>query len=461
MGPDGPRTRSVHGAALLNYEGRIDSMDALEEHTFDQARTYASSTPIRLFGVEYAFGAMGSIDGPWIFSVRGRALSCCNKCSRDRVSEGSPFIMRVLLVGPYLADGQYSIPAFVSVLKHGLTTHGISVKSCFPKVSRAGTALRPILGRRSAFFDKFLAFPSHLRRLSKECDLVHIAEHGYVSYCRHINQKPHVVTCHDLIVAKAMLGEIEDWPLSLPAKKYQQSILSNLKLAQHVAAVSVSTRQDVIRLSNRSESDTSLIYNGFYRQMKRLSDVDAARALKQLPILPGKHWLLHIGGNQPNKNKAGVLEIFAELQQRDDYKDLGLVMAGAAPTRETIELAAKCPNPAKVVFIERPTDEQVCALYSLAMALLFPSTYEGFGLPIIEAQRCGCPVITTNAPPMNDVGGDAAIYIDPKLTYEAAVAIAAALPQIGDLVDSGITNTQRFSAERMCTAYAKLYGELI
>jgi len=369
--------------------------------------------------------------------------------------------MKVLLVGPYLPDGQYSIPAFVCALEQGLTHHGISVRSCFSNTTTTGKALRPILGRRSAFFDKFIAFPRQLRRLSSDFDLIHIAEHGYASYCRHVRHKPHLVTCHDLIVAKAMLGEIEHWPLSRPARKYQQSIIFNLQGAQHVVAVSEYTRQDVIRLSNRSETDTSLIYNGFYRQVERMSESEARHALEGLPIMPGTQWLFHIGGNQPNKNRKGVLAIFAELQRRQEHRDLGLVMAGASPTQELLQLRLKCLEPEKVVFVERPTDAQVCALYSLALALLFPSTYEGFGLPIIEAQKCGCPVITSRIAPMNEVGGKAALYIDPKDTARSAIEISRALPNLADLVDMGLENASKFTSEAMCESYARLYGELV
>ena len=91
-------------------------------------------------------------------------------------------------------------------------------------------------------------------------------------------------------------------------------------------------------------------------------------------------------------------------------------MVGAKPSFDLLSRSDDLVSCGKVKFITGLTDEQVCAIYNLAKVLLFPSLYEGFGWPIAEAFACGCPVITTNAAPMTEVGGSAAIYI-PMMTY--------------------------------------------
>ena len=78
-----------------------------------------------------------------------------------------------------------------------------------------------------------------------------------------------------------------------------------------------------------------------------------------------------------------------------------------------------------VIEVVEPSDEDLRSLYSGAAALLFPSLYEGFGWPLIEAQSCGCPVITSNRSPMTEVAGSAALYIDPANESAAAALIAA------------------------------------
>merc|ERR1711912_68703 len=99
--------------------------------------------------------------------------------------------------------------------------------------------------------------------------------------------------------------------------------------------------------------------------------------------------------------------------------------------------------------------------YSSATALLFPSLQEGFGWPIIEAQACGCPVFTSNRPPMTEVGGEAALYINPNNPETAAKKIASILPRLADFKEKSILNAQRFTTEKMLSSYSQVYRKVI
>jgi glycosyltransferase involved in cell wall biosynthesis len=111
--------------------------------------------------------------------------------------------------------------------------------------------------------------------------------------------------------------------------------------------------------------------------------------------------------------------------------------------------------------IEHASHDLLRALYTRATALVFPSTLEGFGWPIIEAQAAGCPVVTTNRPPMTEVGGDAAVYIDPSNLEDAATILLAALADRSSLSERGIDNARRFSAQRMVEGYSEAYEQLV
>lgn len=369
--------------------------------------------------------------------------------------------MKVLIVGPYEPDGQYSIPAFVSTLKDGLQQLGVEVETCAPPETRLGKAIRPIVGKRTSFIDKFLIFPSRLRKLAKQFDCVHIAEHGYAPYVRQLQGIPHIVTCHDLIVAKAARGELSDWPLSNMAMRYQESILHGLARADQVATVSEMTQEDVLRLTKRPKDRTPIVYDGFYRQVSRIHDDRAKSLLSSFSLPTDQPWLMHIGGDQPNKNKAGVARIFGEIQRLNPDLKLSLVFAGTPPDIALQQVISTLPNPSTVHFVIKPSDEQVIALYSLAKALIFPSLYEGFGLPIIEAQACGTPVITSNRAPMTEVGGGAAIYVDPESPVSAAQIVLDELPTIQDRIPQGFENIRRFESLKMCEAYADIYSNLV
>jgi glycosyltransferase involved in cell wall biosynthesis len=103
------------------------------------------------------------------------------------------------------------------------------------------------------------------------------------------------------------------------------------------------------------------------------------------------------------------------------------------------------------------TQEQLCAIYSAAQALIFPSFYEGFGWPIIEAQACGCPVFTSNRAPMTEVGGTAAIYFDPLDEEKAAECVAKNLRDTKMIVESGFDNIQRFYFSCFKGKYESVY----
>jgi glycosyltransferase involved in cell wall biosynthesis len=166
-------------------------------------------------------------------------------------------------------------------------------------------------------------------------------------------------------------------------------------------------------------------------------------------------YLLHIGGDQWYKNRIGVARIFAGLASRQP--DSVLVFAGKPLPDDIRSFISEQNLGNRVVHIPSPTEEDLRALYNAAYALLFPSLYEGFGWPILEAQVCGCPVITSDRPPMTEVGGDAALYVDPNdlsATVERIIEHWSMLPALSA---AGFRNAARFDGRRMTTAYEREY----
>jgi glycosyltransferase involved in cell wall biosynthesis len=107
------------------------------------------------------------------------------------------------------------------------------------------------------------------------------------------------------------------------------------------------------------------------------------------------------------------------------------------------------------------SNEDLCALYSRAEGLLFPSLEEGFGWPVLEAQASGCPVFTSNRAPMTEVGGDAAVYIDPNNPVTAAEVINQHLDDLQGMRERGLVNAQKFSNLKMRDAYIEIYEQLV
>jgi glycosyltransferase involved in cell wall biosynthesis len=227
-----------------------------------------------------------------------------------------------------------------------------------------------------------------------------------------------------------------------------------------VLCVSKKTEDDLKKLIDEDGPETRMIHsalNWCYRPGAGLSEGLVSR----LGIGPGQPYLLHVGGNQWYKNRLGVLRIFARLTEEVEYSAVRLILAGApfhAAMRDVIR-EEKLDD--RVIEATLVTNEELQALYSNALALLFPSLEEGFGWPILEAQACGCPVITTGRPPMSEIAGEAAIFIDPADPRAAATTIAERLKHSAQLRAAGFRNLKLFGEEEVVDSYLSFYEAIL
>jgi glycosyltransferase involved in cell wall biosynthesis len=153
-----------------------------------------------------------------------------------------------------------------------------------------------------------------------------------------------------------------------------------------------------------------VLYNPLPPRFAVLPREQALAVGQVLPLLDGQPFLFHIG-NTWYKNRLGLLAIWEHLHQLGLPQHLVLVGTADAALEAWLEQRPQLRP--WLHGLEHTSDEVVVALYNLAAALLFPSHAEGFGWPILEALACGCPVITTNRPPMTEVGGEAVTTIPP------------------------------------------------
>jgi glycosyltransferase involved in cell wall biosynthesis len=145
----------------------------------------------------------------------------------------------------------------------------------------------------------------------------------------------------------------------------------------------------------------------------------------------------------------------------DEFSAARLVMAGKALPGELRAAIHRERLEDRVIEAVDATSEELQGLYGNALALLFPSLEEGFGWPILEAQACGCPVIASRRPPMTEVAGEAAIFIDPAEPRAAAMAIAAGLKGREQLRAAGFKNLERFDAEAIADRYCDFYESIL
>jgi glycosyltransferase involved in cell wall biosynthesis len=368
--------------------------------------------------------------------------------------------MKVLLLGNYVNDGQESMQRFAAFMAKGLTQAGHEVRLLRPPsiLGRLHPSWQGV-GKWLGYVDKFAWFPLVLRSAIEQADVVHICDHSNAIYTRQIGAVPHVVTCHDLLAVRSALGNIPQNPTRWTGRQLQRLILKGLSSAQHIACVSNGTRNDVLRIGGVSERRVSRVYNSLIYPYSRMEMTEAASRLRRLLVDPSQPFVLHVGGNQWYKNRLGVLRIFSSLTRLKTPDSFKLVMVGKPWTAEMRRYVADHELANVTLELMAVADEDLRALYSTATVMLFPSLEEGFGWPIVEAQACGCPVATSNRSPMDEVAGDAAIYVDPENPASAAASLKHALNKLPGLREASLRNAERFRSG-MIDAYISLYEKV-
>jgi glycosyltransferase involved in cell wall biosynthesis len=366
--------------------------------------------------------------------------------------------MKILLIGNYRYLESQSMDRFASMLFNGLTSQGFDVRLLKP-LSLIGRLRPPLtgLGKWLGYVDRFILFPIVLTKAARWADVVHICDQANAIYIPWLRGKPHVMTCHDMLAIRSALGEIAEYQTGLTGRIYQRWILYDFKKVMQVTCVSNTTREDVLRITKLSSEKVSVVHNGLNYPYRPMPTKEFSQHLEQMGLADWMPFFFHVGGNFWYKNKAGLLRIFAHMVRLDNSDSWNLVLAGAALPETLARLAKELKIYDRIREVKNVTNEQLCALYSAAQGLIFPSTAEGFGWPIIEAQACGCPVFTSNRKPMTEVGGDGAVYFYPKEEARAAQAICDAFRNRDSLIGLGLQNAMRYSFETMISGYESIY----
>ena len=369
--------------------------------------------------------------------------------------------MKILLIGNYAPDQQESMQRFASLLEGELRARGHAVQLLQPR-ARLNRSGAPPVGPAKwlGYLDKFVLFPALLRRAARRADVVHITDHSNSMYVRQLRAKPHLVTCHDMLAIRSALGLVSQNPISATGKVLQKLILHNLNRARAVACVSQNTRDQVLELSRLEADAVSVAENGLNYPYTPMPAAPADALIRHYFAGEVRPFLLHVGGNQWYKNREGVLEIYRTLREQMGAQTPLLVMAGKEFTPAMNDYCAQ-HDLGDVIRVVGASNEELRAFYSRAQAFLFPSLAEGFGWPIVEAQACGCRVLTTDLPPMNGIGAQAATLCDPHDVAGAASQLQNLLQEDekerNARIEVGLKNAERFTTARMIEKYEELY----
>ncbi|GHO44979.1 glycosyltransferase family 4 protein [Ktedonospora formicarum] len=268
-----------------------------------------------------------------------------------------------------------------------------------------------------------------------------------------------IVTVHDL----AFL-EHPEYAAPALAAYLSQVVPRAINEADVIATVSHEVSRTLIKHFQAPVEKLTVIPNGVGSYFKRVSDpvlLEATRNKFGLKL----PFILAVGTLEPRKNHLGLIKAYHQLYQQKKAPAMLAIAGGKGWLYdETHELVSKLKLEKRVLFLGRVSDLELVHLYSMAQIFAFPSFFEGFGIPPIEAMACGAPVITSNISSLPEVVGEAALKVDPYSIDELAHAIAQlteseTLRQ--ELRQKGYEQARKFtweqSARKMLSVYQRLY----
>lgn len=226
----------------------------------------------------------------------------------------------------------------------------------------------------------------------------------------------------------------------------KKMIKSSCKRADKIIAVSENTKNDLINILNVPQDKISVVHEGADKKFKKIKDKKILSEVRKKYKLDNP-FIFYAGSISPRKNIKRLVKVFNDIH---DNVKMDLVITGNKLWNNDEEMKAIKKNSRIKVFGFVPEDH-LPVLYNLASAYVYPSLYEGFGLPILEAQACGCPILASNASSLPEVAGKGALYFDPYNEEDLSYAIIKITKDQNlrrSLIKEGLKNSKNFSWDK-------------
>ncbi|MEI8116621.1 MAG: glycosyltransferase family 1 protein [Flavobacteriia bacterium] len=238
------------------------------------------------------------------------------------------------------------------------------------------------------------------RALKKYCVDVLWSPDGF---CSLRSSVPQIATIHDL--------NFEHYPQDLPwlVSRYFRFFFPKFaRKAKRILTVSNFSKQDIVQTYGISSTKISVVYNGISDEFRELTFEEVTKTRQQ--YTNGKPYFLFVGSLHPRKNVQRLVQAFAEFSL--DNSEIDLVIVGNAMWKqEVFQLTNETKK--RVHFLGHLTTNELSRVTGAAFALSYVPYFEGFGIPLVEAMRCGIPIVSANTSCLPEIAGDAAIYCDP------------------------------------------------
>lgn len=265
-----------------------------------------------------------------------------------------------------------------------------------------------------------------------------------------------VVTIHDVIYHKL--------PKTFPfidRQMYAYKTKKACHIADAIIAVSEQTKQDLLELTKVPEEKIHVIYPTWNKEYEHECTIILKEEYFERYGLP-RDFVLYVGALSKRKNFLRLLEAMTLPENQD--KHLVAVSNGGDEYERAEEFIYNNHLEGRVFFLKNLPWYELPIIYHMSQGLVYPSLYEGFGLPILEALRCGKPVITSNLSSMPEVGGDACIFIDPTNVEEISAAINFIYYNVDlakEIQLKAMQQIQKFNPEKMTEKMMNVYRQLV
>lgn len=372
-----------------------------------------------------------------------------------------------------------SMPRFAKMIQEGMLQKGHVLTIWSPKAFFVLLAFnKSFLEKWLGYIDQYIVFPIIIKlRLfrSSQDTLFVFADNALGPWVPLVKNRKHVLHCHDFLAQQSAFGLLPENKIGITGKFYQKFIRWGYCKAENFISISFKTQTDLHALLTKSPKISKVVYNGLNQKFEPTSSKTKLRELltDRYNIDLSKGYILHVGGNAFYKNKLGVIEIYDQWAQ--DYEaNVPLILVGESPSEVLISQKEKSKVSKFIYFITNSNDIELQQFYQGASVLVFPSLYEGFGWPIVEAMASGCLVITTEENPMKEVAADAGFYI-PKKAFNSNALLewkriaAKELERVLQLspeqnrlaIQKSILRSKEFSAQKFVDSIETIYQQIV
>lgn len=283
----------------------------------------------------------------------------------------------------------------------------------------------------------------------RRAGLVHVLDGSYAYVARGVGADRLVVTCHDVIPLLQIAGVLPGQQGRL-ARRIVRSSLDVIRGARMILAVSENTRNDLIHAASMRGDNISVVHQALD---PGFCPVDCPSERTSPP------YILHVGGDSPYKNRGAVLRVFERVRESCAVE---LILAGEPPSPELKRLLEVSPARNYVRMCVNPGDDRLRELYSGASVLLFPSLYEGFGWPVLEAMACGCPVVCSHVASLSEIAAGVAFMAAPNDDHQLALHCLTLLQSSRVAEEARVKGRLRagsFTLDRMAKQVLSVYSK--